>query len=130
VLVLFAVLTLQLSLFAAFGSRAVDALVHLGLPARVLFTVLIVAPIAFCMGMPLPAGMRLIRERSDLILWGWAINGAVSVFASLAAIYLAIHFGIGRTFAVGCVGYACAGVLLWFQRRSATVASESAPRPL
>jgi hypothetical protein len=118
VLGFFALLTLQLLLFASFGSRAVDAMVHMGLSARLLFTVLIVAPIAFCMGMPLPAGMRLIRERSDLILWGWAINGAVSVFASLAAIYLAIHFGIGRTFAVGCAGYACAGLLLWYQHKS------------
>lgn len=118
VLAFFALLTLQLLLFATFGSRAVDALVHLSLAARVFFTVVIVAPIAFCMGMPLPAGMRLIRERGDLVLWGWAINGAVSVFASLAAIYLAIHFGIGKTFAVGCVGYGCAGALLWWQRRA------------
>jgi hypothetical protein len=129
VLLFFAVLTLQLSLFAAFGSRAVDAMVHLGLAARVMFTVLIVAPIAFCMGMPLPAGMRLIREREDLILWGWAINGAVSVFASLAAIYIAIHFGIGRTFAVGCLGYACAGLLLWHQHRSAVSVSAPSTAP-
>jgi hypothetical protein len=114
VLLVFGLLTLQLSIFASFASSMVDTLVQLGLSSRVLVSVLIVAPLAFCMGMPLPAGMRLIRDRSDLVLWGWALNGAVSVFASLAAIYLAIHFGIGRTFAIGCAGYACAGILLGF----------------
>jgi hypothetical protein len=127
VLVFFAVLTLQLGLFAGFGARAVDALVHLDLGARVAFTIAVVAPIAFCMGMPLPAGMRLVRERDALVLWGWAINGAVSVFASLCAIYVAIHFGIGRTFAVGCVGYACAGLLLWREVRAARRAESPAP---
>jgi hypothetical protein len=118
VLALFGVLTFVLLLFSWFGSGMVDALVHHSLALRVLCTVLIVAPIAFCMGLPLPAGMRLIRERQDLVLWGWAINGAVSVFASLAAIYLAIHYGIGRTFAVGCAGYAAAGLLLWLEKKS------------
>ncbi|HEX6244000.1 MAG TPA: hypothetical protein VFZ61_23955, partial [Polyangiales bacterium] len=119
--VLFGSLTVMLAVFSLIGSRLVDALVHHSLGLRVMCTVLIVAPMAFCMGLPLPAGMRVIRDRADLVLWGWAINGAVSVFASLAAIYLAIHFGIGRTFAVGCAGYAIAGLLLWNERRRARV---------
>jgi hypothetical protein len=116
ILVVFGLLTVQLALFAAYGSRAVDALVQLQLSTRILMTVVMVAPIGFCMGMPLPAGMRLIRGRSDLVTWGWAVNGAVSVFASLMAIYLAIHLGIGRTFAIGCTGYVLAGIALVVQR--------------
>ncbi len=111
--VTFGLLILELSLCATYGARFVDAVVHLEIGVRLLCSVLIVAPIAFCMGMPLPAGMRILGDRGDLVLWGWAANGAVSVFASVAAIYFAIHLGIGRTLALGCLGYAAAGLLLW-----------------
>jgi hypothetical protein len=109
---LFATLTALLLGFATFGARTIDSLVGLDLGMRVVATIAIVGPIAFLMGIPMPAGMRLLRERRDLMLWGWALNGALSVFASVAAMYLAIHYGIGFTFAVGCAGYAVAGVLL------------------
>jgi predicted membrane-bound spermidine synthase len=112
ILALFATLTALLLGFSTTGAHVVDSLVGLSLAARVAVTIAIVAPIAFLMGIPMPAGMRLLVERRDLMLWGWALNGALSVFASVAAMYLAIHHGIGFTFAIGCAGYALAGVLL------------------
>jgi hypothetical protein len=103
------------SLLAAFvvGKEALlNALVTLPVPARVVGTILCIAPIGFLMGMPLPTGMRLIRHRPDLVVWGWALNGALSVLASVAAIYLAIHVGTSRTFAIGVACYLMAGALL------------------
>lgn len=129
-LLVFGLLTLQLSLFALFGSRAIDGIVRYGLPWRIFLGVLLISPMAFLMGMPLPAGMRLVSGRNDLVLWGWALNGALSVFASLAAVYMAIYFGIGRTFAVGCIGYACAGALFVLQTRLSRSSNETKWQPL
>jgi hypothetical protein len=115
----FAALTAQLLAFAAFGTTLLDALIGLDLGARIAATLVVVSPIGFCMGIPLASGMRLVREHRDLVLWGWAINGALSVLASVAAIYLAIHQGIARTFALGCAGYVLAGVLILVMKAQA-----------
>jgi hypothetical protein len=93
-------------------TQLLDWLVVLPLEMRVFGTIAVVAPIAFCMGLPMSTGMRLVRHRPDIVLWGWALNGTCSVLASVAAIYLAIHIGIPLTFAVGAVCYALAGVLI------------------
>lgn len=110
-ILLFALLAGALALFVGSREAILAALVPQPLSVRVAGTALVIAPIAFAMGMPMPAGMRLIRHRRELMLWGWAMNGALSVFASVAAIYLAIYFGIARAFAVGLAGYVLAGVL-------------------
>ncbi len=83
-------------------------LVSLDLPVRVLFSAAVLAPIAFLMGIPMAAGMSRIGNRPMLRMWGWAANGALSVLASVLAIFLAIHAGIAATFFSGLVAYALA----------------------
>ncbi|HEX7252225.1 MAG TPA: hypothetical protein VF376_05020 [Thermoanaerobaculia bacterium] len=81
-------------------------------PARVAGTVALIAPLAFCMGLPMAAGMTLMARRPDLMIWGWALNGAFSVLASVAAVLLAMHIGIARTFCLGLIGYLLAACLI------------------
>jgi hypothetical protein len=69
------------------------------------------------MGLPMSTGMNLVNDRPDIMLWGWALNGALSVLASVGAIYLAIHRGIALTFAAGTLAYLLAGVLIQVFRR-------------
>ena len=83
-------------------------LVGLDLPLRVLLCAVVMAPIAFLMGIPMAAGMSRIGNRPMLRMWGWAANGALSVLASVAAIFLAIHVGITATFLAGLLAYALA----------------------
>ena len=52
--------------------------------------------------------------------WLWAVNGAASVLASVAAIALSIVFGLTVAMVLGALGY-LAIVLLW---------TRSSPRPV
>ncbi|MGB5441952.1 MAG: SAM-dependent methyltransferase, partial [Gammaproteobacteria bacterium] len=79
--------------------------------ARILISVVLIAPLAFCMGMPFPLGLgRLADYAPDLIPWAWAINGCASVISAVLAALLAIHFGFSTVIAMALVLYALA---LW-----------------
>jgi hypothetical protein len=57
-------------------------------------SVLLIAPLAFAMGMPFPLGLSRLAERSPaLIPWAWALNGFASVVGAVLATLLAIHWG-------------------------------------
>lgn len=61
---------------------------------RNLIAALLVAPLAFFMGMPFPSGLRVVEALSpNLTPWAWGINGAAGVFASVGAIVVAMELG-------------------------------------
>jgi len=94
----------------------------LGFPlvTRLLLTILLIAPMGFLMGIPLPGGLAWMRASVDkeqnhsarwMIAWIWAVNGAFSVVASILAALLALSFGFGVTSAVGTGCYLLAWVM-------------------
>jgi hypothetical protein len=91
----------------------------MGLPdaARIGFSLLLLAPLGFAMGMPFPSGMREVaRLRPSLLPWAWGINGFASVVAAILATVLAIHLGFTAVvlIAAGLYGLAWAS----FPRKS------------
>jgi len=114
---IFAALVGLLALFLLTRSYLLSTVVAAPLPARVGATLLIVAPLGFLMGMPMPLGMGLVARSERLVLWGWSLNGAFSVLASVGAIYSAIYIGTTRTFAIAAAAYVLAGVMLQIVRR-------------
>ena len=79
--------------------------------ARILISVALIAPLAFCMGMPFPLGLgRLADHAPGLIPWAWAINGCASVISAVLATLLAIHLGFPTVIAVALALYA---LTLW-----------------
>ena len=79
--------------------------------ARILISITLIAPLAFCMGMPFPLGLsRLAENAPDMIPWAWAINGCASVISAVLATLLAIHLGFSTVIAVALVLYA---LTLW-----------------
>ncbi len=61
---------------------------------KIMISFLLIAPLAFCMGMPFPLGLARLGDKApDLIPWAWAINGCASVLSAVLATVLAIHFG-------------------------------------
>jgi hypothetical protein len=61
---------------------------------KVVISALLIAPLAFCMGMPFPLGMaRLGKTAPAFIPWVWGVNGCASVLSAVMATILAIHFG-------------------------------------
>ncbi len=113
----FLLLVALLGSFALFHSSLLALLLVLPFPLRVAATVGVIAPLAFCMGLPLATGMRLVKDRPDLILWGWALNGVFSVLSGVGAVFMAMHIGISRTFGIGMVCYLAAALLIQRLRR-------------
>jgi len=103
-------------------------LVGLPFPGKLLITGLLLAPLGFVMGMPFPTGLRQIagetapsasREGppSSAIEWAWAMNAASSVLGSVAAVIVAIQFGLNAALAGGAAAYLAAILLTFGWRR-------------
>jgi hypothetical protein len=87
---------------------------------KVVLTLLMVAPPAFFMGIPLPTGLRLLQVRHEpSVKWAWAINSASSVLGSVGAMFLAIYEGLQRTLIVGGGFYVLALLVLVLLQRAA-----------
>ena len=88
-----------------------QGLATLPLAAKFTVSLLLIVPLAFCMGMPFPLALaRLGGEGAGLIPWAWAINGCASVLGAVLATILAIEFGFTVVIlvAVGLYGIAAA----------------------
>jgi spermidine synthase len=84
---------------------------------RILLSVLLLAPPAFCMGMMFPLGLNIWRRHSELLPFFWSANGITSMFASVLGMALSIEFGIATTYALGVGFYVvCAGILVGSRR--------------
>jgi hypothetical protein len=101
-----------LALFIAFRGVLLSLLLPLPFGARLTATLVLIAPLGFHMGLPMALGMRTAWSRPDWMTWGWALNGACSVLASVGAVLLAIHVGISATFGLGFLCYAAGWGLL------------------
>jgi hypothetical protein len=79
---------------------------------RVLLSVVLIAPLAFFMGMPFPLGLRRVAERApDFVPWAWGINGFASVVSAVLATLLAIHFGFTIVIVLAMLIYMAAAAL-------------------
>jgi spermidine synthase len=82
-----------------------------GLPdgIRILLSVMLIAPLAFCMGMPFPIGLnRVASSMPDFVPWAWGINGFASVVSASLATLLAITFGFTTVVLLALLLYAMA----------------------
>ncbi len=76
---------------------------------KLLMTAGVIAPAAFLMGMPFPAGLRRLKEfHEPAVRWAWSLNAAASVLGSALAILLAIYLGLRMTLLIGAALYICA----------------------
>jgi hypothetical protein len=83
------------------------------LPLRILTTAALIAPVAFAMGMPFPAGLaRLEVWHKPSVRWAWSLNAASSVLGSAMSIFLALYLGLRETLLVGACLYLGALVVL------------------
>ena len=81
-------------------------------PLRLLFTVALLAPLAFLMGMPFPLGVRWVgREQEGALPWLWGMNGVMSVFGSALGTLVALHWGFRATLLLATLAYLWAGQL-------------------
>jgi len=89
---------------------------------RSLIVVLAMLPLGVCMGAAFPLGVvRMARHTSSLVPWYWAVNGAISVCASVLAVVISMRWGIAAAFWCGVVGYMLAIVSALMQGETGNI---------
>jgi hypothetical protein len=87
----------------------------IGLPdgIKMVISVLLIAPLAFCMGAPFPIGLNLVADSApDFIPWAWGINGFASVMSASLATLLAIAFGFTTVVLLALCVYVTAAAII------------------
>ena len=80
--------------------------------AKMAITLLLIAPLAFCMGMPFPLGLAQIARNNPLLVpWAWGVNGCASLISAILAALLAVHFGFTWVVLFAIVLYLVAAVV-------------------
>jgi len=98
----------------------VNGLLGLGLGLKILVSVLLVAPAAFCLGIPFPLGLSgLARTRPGLVPWAWGVNGALSVTGAVLARLVSVSAGFSVVLALAAGIYVLARLVF-----SGTIAEE------
>jgi hypothetical protein len=79
--------------------------------ARGALVVVLVAPLAFAMGLPFPLALaRLKAAAPALVPWAWGVNGCASVIAALLAGLLAMSLGTRSLMLLGVLAYILAAL--------------------
>jgi hypothetical protein len=74
--------------------------------AKACASVGLLAPLAFCMGVPFPSGLQVVSTRwNTAVPWAWGINACTSVIGATLATILAVHFGFRAVLAVAAGMY-------------------------
>jgi hypothetical protein len=102
-----------LCVFYLFGlSPLTDALLGWPFSARVLVTLVVLAPLGLCLGMFMPIGLGQVSRSGSFpaqyVAWGWAVNGFASVVGSVLATLLAMSYGFDVVLFLGLVAYVTA----------------------
>jgi hypothetical protein len=103
-------LPVVVALLAIVLPRVVTESAGLGLFSRVAIAGVVVAPVAVVMGFAFPLGMSAFGEANRA--WFWAVNGAVSVLASVSSLAVSMAIGFTRVLWIGAAVYAVAALLL------------------
>jgi spermidine synthase len=83
---------------------------------RILISIALLAPPAFCMGMMFPLGLSIWRRHSEMLPFLWSANGITSMLASVLGVALSIQFGIAATYALGVFLYVVCIAMLAVRR--------------
>jgi len=83
-----------------------------------MISAILIAPLAFLMGMPFPTGLSQLEPR--MIPWAWGVNGCASVIAAVLATMLAIHAGFNVVIVLSLALY---GLAAWLFRYFGTAVS-------
>jgi hypothetical protein len=99
-----------IALLALVVTAVVTPLVTWAIPfsraVRIAIAVATLVPIGVVLGVPMPAGIRLLTARApQMLTWAWGINGALSVVGATLAIFVAMNWGFAATLMVASATY-------------------------
>jgi hypothetical protein len=100
------VIALLVIVYTLFLPAATAAMAPLALPVKFGLTFLLIVPLGLLMGIPFPAGLRVLGDANPLLIpWAWALNGCFSVLAPILAIMLATAAGFTAVLILGAAAY-------------------------
>jgi SAM-dependent methyltransferase len=80
--------------------------IHLSPLVKAGVAFLLVAPLAFLMGIPFPAGIAQVSKRGpEVIPWAWGVNGCTSVVSTALATITAVELGATWVMVVAAGAY-------------------------
>jgi len=83
-----------------------DDLLELRTLWRVLFSISIIFPLAFFLGMPFPMGILAIENKPQgTIAWAWALNGLFTVAGGIFCAIFSVYYGFLATIVVAVLAY-------------------------
>jgi len=92
-----AALGVTLILFVPMLNAWLEAIERLPLVARCMAVALALFPFGFAMGIPFPAGLRLLAPAArGVIPWLWGMNGVASIAGSAAIVAVVLETGLSR----------------------------------
>lgn len=105
IIIIILIITLSLIFFTALPT-IFSSLIHLDMTLKYIISFLLIAPIAFFMGMPFPIVIKkLAVNNSSLIPWAWSINGFLSVISAVLVPIIAMEFGFTFVVIFAVFGY-------------------------
>jgi spermidine synthase len=79
---------------------------------KIAVSLLLIAPLAFCMGMPFPLALsRVSASAPGLVPWAWSINGCASVLSAILATLLAMNVGFTWVTLIASASYLLAAAI-------------------
>jgi hypothetical protein len=108
-----------------------DSLLDQSLPVRVIVSLIVLAPLGFCLGMFMPLGLSLVGKLSnhpdEYIAWSWAVNGFFSVVGSVLTTILSMSYGFNTVQYMALVVYGIAALAYTRMAAVARRTPETAP---
>ncbi|MEJ2193620.1 MAG: class I SAM-dependent methyltransferase [Ignavibacteriaceae bacterium] len=93
-MVVIGIIVLLLLIQLIFLSPILELTIGFDLLLKIIFTALLIIPVAFLMGFPFPIGLRLVSHANTAhVPWAWGINGSVSVISAVLAAIIAVELG-------------------------------------
>jgi spermidine synthase len=112
-LMIFAAIVLLLFIYSFTLTSVLQYTVRVSLPLKSGILILLTAPLAFCMGMPFPAGLYQISKTSGQeIPWAWGINGCLSVISTALATIVSVEAGFIAVLLLASLAY-CLPLATW-----------------
>jgi hypothetical protein len=88
---------------------------YVGLPTphKALIVIVLLFPLSFWMGIPMPLGIHRLKIRSAaMVPWAWGVNGSASVLGSIATVLIAANFGFNQALLTAATSYALGACLI------------------
>ena len=105
-LTVFTLIILLILLHSLILTPVLQSTIALPPAAKIIFSLLLIAPAALVMGMPFPLGIRLLTGTADQeIPWAWGINGCLSVVSTVLAVVVAVELGFVWVMILAALAY-------------------------